>query len=145
MGATLISPHFQKASIEDVKLSKLPFFADESARLVVFEGKTSGKSLERTFFIKASEKLTRGRHAHKACDQWLICVQGKVTVLVHDGKNEAVEVLEDSARVLHIPAGVWASQEYEADSILLVLTDSTFSEDDYIRSWQEFLILKGIQ
>ena len=140
MGASLTPLQFQKVSITDVKLSELPYFADESARLVVFEGRT----IERTFFIKTSEKLTRGKHAHKLCDQWLVCVQGKVTVLVYDGKNEDLIVLEDPTKILYIPAGIWASQEYETASILMVFADLIFDEGDYIRSWKEFLMLKGI-
>lgn len=82
----------------------------------------------------------RGEHAHRACEQFLICVSGQVMASVDDGENRA-EVLLDSPTVgLYIPAGIWGSQyRYGGNAVLLVLASLPYDPDDYIRDYDEFL------
>ncbi len=82
----------------------------------------------------------RGEHAHKACHQFLVCVKGSCGIVVDDGQFRD-EILLDSARVgLHIPPMVWGIQyQFSSDAVLLVLASDTYSAEDYIRNYDEFL------
>jgi hypothetical protein len=41
---------------------------------------------------------------------------------------------------LHIPPGIWAAEKgFSSGAICLVLTSEKFNEDDYIRSYTDFL------
>ncbi|UCS95826.1 FdtA/QdtA family cupin domain-containing protein [Echinicola marina] len=87
--------------------------------------------------VPAGEK--RGVHAHYADEQITICLQGKVTVELEDiAKNEYHFILDDPAEALYLPALVWSSFTFEANSVLLVLSNKAFSEADYIRNKVDF-------
>lgn len=91
-------------------------------------------------------KEVRGEHAHKTCHQFLICLAGKVNVLIDDGKNRFETVLNRPNLGLHIPPSVWGVQyKYSSDAILLVLASEPYDADDYIRDYQEFINYVGAQ
>jgi len=82
----------------------------------------------------------RGEHAHRECEQLLICVAGSLSVTVDDGCNRQDFDLTNPRIALHVPARVWAVQHhFTADAVLLVLASQPYSPDDYIRSYEEFL------
>jgi acetyltransferase-like isoleucine patch superfamily enzyme len=81
----------------------------------------------------------RGAHAHKHCEQFLVCLAGSVRTLVDDGTNRAEFVLDRPDVGLHMSAMVWGSQyAYSPDAVLLVLASDPYDADDYIRDYEEF-------
>ena len=130
----------------DIQLIKLPFFKEENGELVVVEG---GRSIPfhitRIFTVRASESNIRGQHAHKECTQFLICPIGAVHVNCDNGVEKYSYLLEHPNMGLLIPPGVWADQIYKNDhSVLTVLCDRPFEEEDYIRDYKDYLIYKNI-
>lgn len=84
----------------------------------------------------------RGTHAHRACQQLLICQHGSVTAVVDDGEHRAEVVLNDPARALYMPALTWGGQyDYSPDAVLAVLASDAYDADDYIHDYDEFLTL----
>lgn len=82
----------------------------------------------------------RGAHAHKDCHQLLVAASGSFEVVLNDGVNTRTLLLNRPFYGLHIPPGIWASeQSFSSGSICLVLASEGFSEDDYIRDFAEFL------
>jgi len=75
----------------------------------------------------------RGRHGHYRCHQFMICQKGRVLVTLTD--NVATRNIElHSGQAVLVEPLTFAEQTYlEADSILLVLCDRQYEEDDYIR------------
>jgi acetyltransferase-like isoleucine patch superfamily enzyme len=87
-------------------------------------------------------KDVRGEHAHRVCEQFLVCVRGTVSVLVDDGSERDEVRLNDAAVGLYVPAMVWAAQyKYSNDAVLVVLASHEYDADDYIRDYDEFLQL----
>lgn len=81
----------------------------------------------------------RGAHAHKQCHQFLVAVSGCFEVALDDGVNKRTVTLNRPFYGLHIPPGIWAAeQEFSSGSVCLVLTSETFSEEDYIRDYEQF-------
>jgi dTDP-4-dehydrorhamnose 3,5-epimerase-like enzyme len=80
----------------------------------------------------------RGGHAHKQCSQYLICVEGQVTVSVHDG-NRMSEFHLGPGQALLVPPAIWASERYGEGAILLVLCDRPYEKEDYIADMDVFL------
>ena len=95
--------------------------------------------IQRVFVVHAKEACVRGKHAHKACAQLLVCVQGSSDVCVDDGKDRQTYLLDTPEKGLLIPPTLWAEQTYQANSILMVFTDHPYDEDDYIRDYEIFL------
>ncbi|MGI9456459.1 MAG: sugar 3,4-ketoisomerase [Aeoliella sp.] len=82
----------------------------------------------------------RGEHAHKECDQVLVCFNGSVEVLVDDGAQQEEHLLDASTDGLLVPAGIWASQyRYSPHATLAVFASHDYDADDYIRNYDEFL------
>jgi dTDP-4-dehydrorhamnose 3,5-epimerase-like enzyme len=129
------------AEVTDVRLVELPRHTADNGELVVIEeGHALPFVARRMFTVRAPEQAIRGRHAHKQCSQFLICVHGHIDVLCDDGKNTARFVLNNGSTGLLIPAGVWATETYiENDSVLSVLCDRRYEQDDYLRDYEQFL------
>jgi acetyltransferase-like isoleucine patch superfamily enzyme/dTDP-4-dehydrorhamnose 3,5-epimerase-like enzyme len=82
----------------------------------------------------------RGEHAHRVCEQFLICVSGRVSVAVDDGRNRREVVLDRPTMGVYVPPMVWASEyRYEENAVLLVLASHPYDPDDYIRRYDDFL------
>lgn len=85
---------------------------------------------------------TRGEHAHRRCEQFLIAARGSLRVTVDDGRDREEFVLDHPALGLHLPPMVWGIQDrYSADAALLVLASDYYDPADYIRDYREFLEL----
>ena len=84
-------------------------------------------------------KDIRGEHAHRRCEQFLICARGSVTVVVDDGTNSEEVVLDEPSLGLYLPPMVWAFlYRYTADAVLLVFASDPYDPDDYIRDYDAF-------
>ena len=85
-------------------------------------------------------KELRGEHAHRQCEQLLVCVSGSVNVLCDDGERRQEFVLDSPEIGLHIGAMVWGTQyRYTNDAVLMVLASLPYDPDDYIRTYDTFL------
>ena len=97
----------------------------------------------RIFFTYQANQHARGAHAHRVCEQILICTAGHLRVLVNDGKSEEIFDLTGPERALHIGPMIWAEQfDHEPGSVLLVLASHPYDEKDYIRDrslWRQEL------
>ena len=82
----------------------------------------------------------RGAHAHKECHQFLIAASGAYEVLLDDGVNKRTVLLNRPFYGLHVPPGIWASEQaFSSGSICLVLASHGYCEEDYIRSYEDYL------
>ena len=87
-------------------------------------------------------KDVRGEHAHKELHQFLICIKGSCAVVVDDGQSRCEVVLDKPTLGLHVPPMVWATQyKFTPDAVLLVLASDIYKADDYIRDYDEYLML----
>lgn len=127
---------------------KFPQYIDDTHRgiLTVFELNEIPFVTKRVFTVLSSEAgVTRGKHAHKVCNQLICCLSGSVRVFCDDGlKKEEIEINPLSGAIL-VPAGVWSEQKYLQNlSMIAVFCDQSFNEADYIRDYDEFLCWKGL-
>lgn len=134
-----------RAQLSDVSLIDFPVKHSAEVVLSIYETpKSVPFPIMRVFVIHAREAVGRGQHAHKECAQLLVCVKGRVTVTIDDAHSKTDVHLADSGVGLLIPPGLWASQTYEADSVLMVFASHVYDEADYIRSYDEYVKFKGL-
>lgn len=82
----------------------------------------------------------RGAHAHKKCHQFLIAASGSFEVVLDDGINKRTVLLNRPFWGLHVPPGIWASEQgFSSGSICLVLASEGYDTDDYIRNYDDYL------
>ena len=129
-------------SVFDCSLCQLNKFHDPEGNLtVVSENVHVPFPINRVFYsydIPGGED--RGAHAHKECHQFIIAASGSFEVVLDDGTTKRTVTLNRPFWGLHIPPGIWASeQSFSSGSICLVLASHGYSEDDYIRNYDDFL------
>jgi UDP-2-acetamido-3-amino-2,3-dideoxy-glucuronate N-acetyltransferase len=92
--------------------------------------------------MQVPSKYVRGAHAHRLCEQFLVCQAGSVAVVVDDGYVREEVVLDNPGLGLYLPPRIWGIQYlYTPDALLLVLASRPYEPDDYIRDYDEFLTL----
>ena len=83
--------------------------------------------------------MRRGFHAHKKLKQLIFCPYGRIQLIL-ENKNgrEEIELHDPSIGVL-IEEPTWREMLWiQKDSVLCVAASDYYSEDDYIRSYQEY-------
>ena len=84
----------------------------------------------------------RGEHAHKECEQFLLCLNGSLRVLLDDGFSRCEVTLDRPDMGVYMPAMVWGTQyKYSSDAVLLVLASMLYEPSDYIRDYDKFIAL----
>ena len=124
---------------------EIPHFVDDRGALNVLEiAHELPFGCERIFYTyTVPEGSVRGEHAHKVCEQFLIALRGELRVAVDDGVHRDEILLDSPSKGLHLPAGCWGEQfSHSTDCILLVLASRPYENEDYIRSYNEFLAWK---
>jgi acetyltransferase-like isoleucine patch superfamily enzyme/dTDP-4-dehydrorhamnose 3,5-epimerase-like enzyme len=132
-------------NVRGVRLVELPVVEDLRGRLTFAEiGGLLPFEPKRFFMVyDVPTREVRGEHAHKQLEQFLLCIRGGVSVVVDDGDGHRAQVrLDNPARGLHIPAGVWGVQyQYSEDAVLLVFASDVYDAGDYVRDYDDFLEL----
>lgn len=115
-------------------------YSDDNGTLCVYQsGSDVPFQIRRVFSVRAKMNDIRGDHAHKQCTQMLVCLAGRIQVTCDNGLESTKFVLDEMDTGLLIPPRVWASQKYlKDDSVLMVLCDREYEEDDYIRDYRVF-------
>lgn len=87
----------------------------------------------------------RGDHAHRACAQFLTVPAGALRVMLDDGVFRVDLSIADPSEGLLIPPMVWSSQyAHRPGTVLTVLASLPFDETDYVRSYGDFIRLRGL-
>jgi len=129
-------------NINDVKIINLPKIEDPRGNLsIIEEDKNIPFKIERTYWIyDVPGGQIRGGHAFKEQQEFIVALSGSFDVVVDDGKQKKTFSLNRSYYGLYVPAGLWRQMEnFSTNSLAIVLSSTTFSEDDYIREYADFL------
>jgi hypothetical protein len=135
----------KQITIEDVRFFNTRTIVEPDGNLVPIESNYDVPfSIKRIFYVYGvKDQNDRGKHAHYKTKQVLICLNGKIEVLVHDGKRKQKYLLESPQQALYIPEMIWDEQVYlTEDTVLLVLSDIKYLPEDYIHDFEEFKKMK---
>ena len=129
-------------SVFDCSLCELNKMHDTEGNLTyIYENVHVPFPINRVFYsydIPGGED--RGAHAHKECHQFLIAASGSFEVVLDDGVNKRTVLLNRPFWGLHVPPGIWASEQgFSSGSICLVLASHGYDADDYIRNYDDYL------
>ena len=131
-----------KLTVYDCSIIELPKIETEGGNITpVHPNINVPFDIKRVFYsydIPGGE--ARGAHAHKECHQFLIAASGAYEVLLDDGVNKRTVLLNRPFYSLHVPPGIWASEQaFSSGSICLVLASHGFREADYILRYHDSL------
>ena len=132
-------------TLNDVKLIKFKTHIEPDGNLVPIEfNEDIPFKVNRIFYVYGvHDQLDRGQHGHYTTKQVLICLNGEVEVVCDDGHERKTWTLNNPNDALYIPEHIWDEQIYKSnDTVLLVLSNTSYDPKDYIEDYNEFLTIK---
>lgn len=130
---------------EVVNLIELPRFNDPRGNLSFVEQLNHIPfEIKRTYWIyDVPGGESRGGHAFKQNEEFIIALSGAFDVIVDDGMNKKKYTLNRSYYGLYVPAGLWREMEnFSTNSLALEFGSIHYDEGDYIRDYSEYLKMK---
>lgn len=131
-----------KLSVEDCRLIKLPQSGDRQGSITAINNEIEIPfKIKRVFFLyDIPGGASRGAHAHIECHQFLVATSGSFEVMLDDGYDQRIVQLNKPNVGLHIPPGIWASENnFSSGAICLVMASNVYEELDYIRDYSKYI------
>ena len=123
------------------RIIELPKFLDKRGNLsFIEEFKQIPFKIERTYWIyDVPGGEHRGGHAYRENEEFIVALSGSLDVVLDDGINKTTYSLNRSYYGLYVPKGIWREMNnFSTNSLALILASTPYSQDDYIRDYQEF-------
>ncbi|MCI7163894.1 MAG: FdtA/QdtA family cupin domain-containing protein [Butyricimonas virosa] len=127
--------------IKQARIIELPKFLDVRGNLsFVEELKHVPFKIERSYWIyDVPGGETRGGHAYKENQEFIVALSGSFDVILDDGEYTNIYSLNRSYYGLYVPKGMWRQmQNFSTNSLALVLASTHYSPTDYIHDYEEF-------
>lgn len=137
----------QPRKLDSITLTDIPKISDPDGRgnLSVIEKDIIPFEIKRVYYLyDVPSDSSRGGHAHKELQQFLIALSGSFDVVLDDGTQRRTITLNRPNKGLLIPNGIWRELEnFSAGSVCLSLVSEVYEESDYIRDYETFKSFKG--
>ncbi len=130
-----------KSSVYDCVMLPLNKIHNRAGNITIVEGNENVpfdvKRIYYLYDIPGGED--RGGHAHKELRQLIVAASGSFNILLDDGKNKKIVTLNRPDYGLLVVPGIWRDlMDFSSGAICMVLASEGYSEDDYIRQYQDF-------
>ena len=128
------------------QLIQLPRFFDPRGNLSFVEQNNHIPfEIKRTYWIyDVPGGESRGGHAYKTTDEFIIAISGGFDVTVDDGKEMKTFTLNRSYYGLYIPKGLWRTMDnFSTNSLALEFANTVYDRSDYIENYDNFQKLKS--
>ena len=128
------------------KIISLPKIEDIRGNLSFFENlKQIPFEISRTYWIyDVPGGETRGGHAFKEQQEFMVALSGSFDIVINNGLKEERYTLNRSYYGLLVPKMYWRQMEnFSTNSLALIVSDKPYNENEYIRDFEEFKLLKN--
>jgi hypothetical protein len=129
-------------NLSECKIVELPKILDRRGNLTFIEsGHHIPFETKRVFYLyDVPGGESRAGHALKRCHQFIVAISGSFDVILDDGFRKERHHLNRSYYGLHLPPLIWRELDnFSSGSVCLVLASEFYVEDDYYRSYVDFL------
>jgi dTDP-4-dehydrorhamnose 3,5-epimerase-like enzyme len=133
-----------QTTLDDCRLIDLPRIDDPRGNLTFIEqSRHIPFEIRRVFYLyDVPTGASRGAHAHRSLQQFIVCMSGSFDVAIDDGRAKSSVHLNRPWKGLYVPPMIWAAEvNFDPGSVCLVLTSGLYDEFDYIRDHDEFVRL----
>ena len=127
------------------RIIDLPKFLDARGNLSFAQNHTHIPfEIKRTYWLyDVPGGESRGGHAYRETEEFVIALSGSFDVIVDDGKEKKTFHLNRSYYGLYIPKRMWREMDnFSTNSLALEFASINYNPEDYIRDYNEFLKLK---
>jgi dTDP-4-dehydrorhamnose 3,5-epimerase-like enzyme len=132
-------------TIHDCNVIQLPRIYDRRGSLTAIYSEIHVPfDIVRTYYLyDVPGGEDRGGHAHKELQQLIVAVMGAFEVLLDDGQEKKKVRLDRAYNGLYVPKQIWREiTNFSSGANCLVLASLFYDENEYIRSYDEFIKLK---
>ena len=132
-------------SMDKPRIIDLPKFLDARGNLSFVEQENHVPfKIRRTYWLyDVPGGECRGGHAYKENQEFIVALSGSFDVVLDDGRTKNVYTLNRSYYGLYVPKGLWREMEnFSTNALAMVLSSTDYDANDYIRDYDEFLMLK---
>jgi hypothetical protein len=131
--------------VDDCKIIVLDKIESKNGNLTVLENSINiNFDINRIYYlydIPGGE--SRGAHAHKQLEQFVVAASGSFTITLDDGETKKDFTLNRPNLALNIKPGIWRDiNNFSSGAICLVLASLKYEESDYIRDYSTYLSQK---
>jgi len=146
MNRTLTNTVQKTYLVQDCKILELPTTVGPVGHLVSINDNSIPFSIQRTYYLYDIKKgMSRGGHAHREIHSLIIAAHGAFDVQVRDGTKDVTFHLNAPNLSLYVPRLVWREVKNFSDgAVCLVFASKTYAESEIVRSWDEYVGLRGI-
>lgn len=138
----------EKYSVFDCPVIELDkHHSDRKGNLSVVEnGITLPFDVKRVYYLyDVPGGESRGSHAHRTLEQFIVAASGSFRVTLDDGLNQRSFFLNRPFQGLYVRAGLWRDlYDFSSGSVCMVLASDVYEEQDYIRDYNEFLAFRKL-
>jgi len=130
-----------KTSLADCRILDLPRIERPQGSITPVEAERDVPfPLSRVYYLyDGPGGEARGGHAHRELEQVIVAVMGAFEVVLDDGSERQVFRLDRAYNGLYIAPMIWRELEgFSSGGIGVVLASHVFTEDDYIRTYEQF-------
>lgn len=128
-------------TLNSIQLLKFPTVEDSRGNLAYIQNDFLPFEFKRIYYLfDVPSNAFRGGHSHINQDEILIALSGSFEVVLDDGIEKRIIILNKPNLGLHIGTGIWRElQNFSSGAVCLVVASDVFDESDYIRDYDEFL------
>jgi len=129
-------------SIQNCCIIELPQIYDPRGNLSFIEGnKHIPFDIKRVYYLyDVPDGKTRGGHAHKNLQQFIIAMSGSFDIVLDDGFEKRTINLTRSHKAVYVPRMIWRELgNFSSGAVCMVLASEYYDENDYYRNYSDFL------
>lgn len=123
------------------KLININNIPDERGCIYFLDDREYNFEFKRIYYLTSKDvNVVRGDHAHLDLKQIFICIHGSCEIFFDNSIKKETFLLSSKAEGIIVPPKVWREvRKMTNDCVLLVLASSYYDENDYFRSYQDYI------
>jgi hypothetical protein len=135
----------KSSTVHDCSLVEMQKIQNRAGNITIVESNTSIPfAIKRVYYLyDVPSDEERGGHGHKELYQLIVASSGSFTITLNDGKTKRSFHLNNPNLGLLVVPGIWRElNNFSSGSVCLVLASMAYSEEDYIRLYDDFIKYK---